>query len=54
MCCVGGSRHLHSVAVLGSLVVVLLSEVPRSVGYDQARAWLDAAAGAIPAPRSGS
>ena len=54
MCCVGGYRHLHSVAVVGTLVVVLLSEVPRSVGYDQARAWLDAAGRAVPAPRGGS
>jgi len=54
MCCVGGNRHLHSVAVLGTQVVVLLSEVPRSVPYDQARAWLDAAGRAVPAPPTGS
>lgn len=53
MCCVEGSRHLHSVAVIGSRVIVLLSEVPRTVGYDQARAWLTAAAAAVPAPRGG-
>ena len=53
MCCVGGYRHLHSVAVVGTRVVVLLSEVPRAVGYDQARAWLDAAGRAVPAPPGG-
>jgi hypothetical protein len=51
MCCVGGSRHLHSVAVIGSRVVVLLSEVPGSVGYDEARGALTAAAGALPWPQ---
>ena len=51
MCCVGGNRHLHSVGVIGRRVVVLLSEVPRSVGYDAARASLDAAAAALPPPR---
>ncbi|SFK71463.1 serine hydrolase [Geodermatophilus ruber] len=50
MCCVGGRRHLHSVGVLGHRVVVLLSEVPRSVGYDTARSALAAAAAAIPPP----
>jgi hypothetical protein len=50
MCCVAGKRHLHSVGVVGHRVVVLLSEVPRDVGYDQARAALTAAAGAIPRP----
>jgi hypothetical protein len=54
MCCVGGLRHLHSVGVVGTRVVVLLSEVPRAVGYDQARAWLDAAGRAVPAPRGGA
>ena len=54
MCCVGGYRHLHSVAVVGGRVVVLLSEVPSSVGYDQARTWLDAAGRAVPPPRGGS
>jgi hypothetical protein len=48
MCCVGGKRHLHSVAVIGHRVVVLLSEVPRAVGYDRARAALTAAAAAVP------
>lgn len=47
MCCVDGQRHLHSVAVLGSRVVVLLSEVPRSVDYDSARRALTAAGAAI-------
>jgi hypothetical protein len=53
MCCAGGNRHLHSVAVIGDRVVVLLSEVPRAVGYDQARAALTAAAAAalLPPPR---
>jgi hypothetical protein len=37
MCCVGGNRHVHSVGVVGSRVVVLLSEVPRAVGYGSAR-----------------
>jgi hypothetical protein len=48
MCCVGGSRHLHSVGVLGKRVVVLLSELPRATGYDVARGALTAAAAAIP------
>ena len=52
MCCVGGRRHLHSVGVVGSRVVVLLSEAPRSLGEDAARAALTAAAAALPAPRS--
>jgi hypothetical protein len=51
MCCVGGQRHLHSVAVVGRRVVVLLSETPRSVGYDAGRAALTAAAAALPLPR---
>jgi hypothetical protein len=50
MCCVGGNRHVHSVGVVGHRVVVLLSEVPRAVGYDQARASLSAAAAAVPPP----
>ncbi|WP_241037906.1 serine hydrolase [Blastococcus litoris] len=50
MCCVGGNRHLHSVGVLGRRVVVLLSEVPRATGYEEARGALDAAAGAVPPP----
>ncbi|MGY2066308.1 serine hydrolase [Blastococcus sp. SYSU DS0619] len=49
MCCVDGQRHLHSVAVVGSRVVVLLSEVPRSVDYDSARAALTAAGAAVAA-----
>jgi hypothetical protein len=51
MCCVGGDRHLHSLAVVGRRVVVLLSEVPRSVGYDAARAALTSAAAALPLPQ---
>jgi hypothetical protein len=50
MCCVGGNRHLHSVGVVGHRVVVLLSVVPRRVGYADARAALTAAAAAIPPP----
>jgi hypothetical protein len=50
MCCVGGNRHLHSVGVVDRRVVVLLSEVPRQVGYDEARAALTAAAAALPPP----
>jgi hypothetical protein len=52
MCCVGGSRHLHSVAVVGSRVVVLLSEVPRALGYDRGRAALTAAAAVLPPPQT--
>ena len=55
MCCVGGNRHLHSVGVVGHRVVVLLSEVPRTVSYDAARGGADgrgrrraAAAAAVP------
>ncbi|MGY1826065.1 MULTISPECIES: serine hydrolase [unclassified Blastococcus] len=51
MCCVAGNRHLHSVGVIGRKVVVLLSEVPASVGWDAARAALDAAAAQLPTPR---
>jgi hypothetical protein len=47
MCCVGGYVHLHSVGVADRRVVVLLSEVPRRVGYDGARAALTAAGAAI-------
>ena len=50
MCCVGGSRQLHSVGVVGHRVVVLLSEVPGGVGYEEARAALTAAAAALPPP----
>ncbi|CCG03505.1 LppW family protein [Blastococcus saxobsidens] len=49
MCCVDGQRHLHSVAVVGSRVVVLLSEAPRSVDYGAARRALTAAGAAIAA-----
>jgi hypothetical protein len=51
MCCVGGHRHLHSVGVVDSRVVVLLSEVSSSVGYGEARAALTTAAAAIPPPQ---
>jgi hypothetical protein len=54
MCCVGGYRHLHSVGVVGTRVVVLLSEVPSAVGYAQAKAWLSAAGAQVPVPRGGS
>ncbi|RFU20732.1 serine hydrolase [Geodermatophilus marinus] len=47
MCCVGGTRHLHSLGVFDGQVVVLLSEVPRSTGYAAARAALDTAAAAM-------
>ena len=50
MCCVGGNRQLHSVGIVGHRIVVLLSEVPRAVGYDAARAALTAAAAALPHP----
>jgi hypothetical protein len=50
MCCLGGLRHVHSVGLVGHRVVVLLSEVPRNVSYDAARAGLDAVAAALPAP----
>jgi hypothetical protein len=50
MCCLAGKRHLHSVGVIDDRVVVLLSEVPRSVSYDEGRAALTAAAAAIPRP----
>ena len=52
MCCVGGHRHLHSVGVVDSRVVVLLSEVSSSVGYGEARAALTTAAAAIPPPQT--
>lgn len=51
MCCLEGNRHLHSVGVLDGRVVVLLSEVPRATGYDEARAALSAAAAALPPPQ---
>jgi hypothetical protein len=50
MCCLGGMRHLHSVGLVGTQVVVLLSEVPASVGWDAARVSLTAAAAAVPVP----
>lgn len=50
MCCLGGQRHLHSVGLVGERVVVLLSEVPSSVGWGGAKTALDAAAAAVPAP----
>jgi hypothetical protein len=51
MCCVGGERHVHSVGVVGRTVVVLLSEVPGSVGYGAARDALTAAAAQLPPAR---
>ena len=51
MCCLGGTRHLHSVGVVGHRVVVLLSEVPRTVDYDVGRAALTSAAAALPPSR---
>lgn len=50
MCCAEGERHLHSVAVLGNRVVVLLSEMSRDVGWEVARGALTAAARAVPVP----
>ncbi|WP_175561271.1 LppW family protein [Geodermatophilus obscurus] len=50
MCCLSGQRHLHSVGIADGRVVVLLSEVPRSVGWDAAKAALDDAAAAVPPP----
>ena len=50
MCCLSGQRHLHSVGVVDQQVVVLLSEVPSSAGWDTAKAALDAAAAAVPLP----
>ncbi|WP_448619356.1 serine hydrolase [Geodermatophilus sp. URMC 65] len=50
MCCLAGQRHLHSVGVVGGRVVVLLSEVPSSVGWDRAKVALDAVAAAVPVP----
>lgn len=44
MCCVDDRRHVHSVGVVDRTVVVLLSELPPTVGYDAARAALSAAA----------
>jgi hypothetical protein len=50
MCCLGGKRYLHSVGVVGSRVVVLLSEVARSGGYEAGAAALSAAAAVVPPP----
>ncbi|RBY78751.1 LppW family protein [Geodermatophilus sp. TF02-6] len=50
MCCVAGAKHLHSTGLVGSRVVVLLSEVPQSVSWDAARTALSAAAAAVPPP----
>jgi hypothetical protein len=52
MCCIDGDRHVHSVGVVGRTVVVLLSEVPVAVGYDEVRRALTAAAAKVPRPRS--
>jgi hypothetical protein len=54
MCCVAGSRHLHSAGVDGGRVVVLLSEVPVALGDTAARARLDAVAAALPSPGPGT
>ena len=51
MCCVSGARHLHSVGVLGRTVVVLLSEVPREIGYRAVRDALTGAAAQVPPPK---
>ena len=50
MCCLSGQRHLHSVGLVGQRVVVLLSEVPSSVGWNAAKEAMDAAAAAVPVP----
>jgi hypothetical protein len=50
MCCAGGRRHLHSVAVVRTRVVVLLSETGGDVGWEAARGALTAAARAVPTP----
>ena len=48
MCCVDGTRQLHSAGVLpGGQVVVLLGDFPVSTSWARARAALDAAAGAV-------
>jgi hypothetical protein len=48
MCCVDGSRQLHSAGVLpGGQVVVLLGDFPVSTSWARARAALDAAAVAV-------
>jgi hypothetical protein len=52
MCCVDGNRHMHSVGVMGGRVVVLLSEVPSWVSYEDAGAALTAAAAAVPPPHT--
>jgi len=52
MCCVAGDRHLHSAGAVGRTVVVLLSEVPASVGYDAVARVLSDAAARLPAPGS--
>lgn len=49
MCCVSGNRHLQSVSVIGPLVVVLLSEMPRAAGFEVAGAALTAGS-ALPHP----
>ena len=48
MCCVDGSRQLHSAGVLADgRVVVLLGEFPTSTSWADAQAVLDAAAAAV-------
>lgn len=47
MCCVAGTRHLHSAGYVGDEVVVVLGEVPTAAGWDVARAGVDAATAAL-------
>ena len=44
MCCIGGSRHLHSAGVVGPgdrYVVALLTTSPSTQGWDTARQLVD-------------
>ncbi len=48
MCCVGGTRQLHSAGVLpGGQVVVLLGDFPAATSWARARAAIDGAAAAV-------
>lgn len=47
MCCVDGTRQLHSVGVVDGWVVVLLGEMPTWIGWNAGRAALDSAAVAM-------
>ncbi|MGY1651057.1 serine hydrolase [Geodermatophilus sp. SYSU D01119] len=48
MCCVGGTRQLHSAGVLADgTVVVLLGDFPASTSWGRARTALDTAAAAV-------